>query len=344
MTEPATRTDVVERLANFEQDFDEFYHEPVPLLAVQLVGDAQEEITRLRAELEAARAALRRGEQVAAECEAVANNHRKGWRNEPATHAAMWDRAARDLRAALSPTPESGGTAGIVCSTHKSPEGLRCVAVPADRIIACRDALFETDADEAYHQLRMMVDPNCDVYRRTGDHWTDVQSVASGTAPQPPAVGASEAQFLLDRIAELEFCECGYDFMRDWMGHVEPAIARLRASLASQPPAVEGGALADIAAERRRQMEAEGWTPEHDDTHRNGEMAGAAACYVMYGLTIQNDSLRNRISNMARDLWPWSEHWWKPTNRRRDLVKAAALIVAEIERLDRAGQRQGGAG
>jgi hypothetical protein len=34
--------------------------------------------------------------------------------------------------------------------------------------------------------------------------------------------------------------------------------------------------------------------------------------------------------------WPWDLKWWKPTTPRRDLVKAAALIVAEIERLDRA--------
>lgn len=30
-----------------------------------------------------------------------------------------------------------------------------------------------------------------------------------------------------------------------------------------------------------------------------------------------------------------SRDWWKPKDRRRNLVKAGALIVAEIERLDR---------
>ncbi|MEB3421767.1 hypothetical protein VK682_24660 [Salipiger manganoxidans] len=38
-------------------------------------------------------------------------------------------------------------------------------------------------------------------------------------------------------------------------------------------------------------------------------------------------------------LWPWDRKWWKPTTPRRDLVKAGALIVAEIERLDRAALR-----
>lgn len=79
-------------------------------------------------------------------------------------------------------------------------------------------------------------------------------------------------------------------------------------------------AAVDVLAERRRQIEVEGWTPEHDDGHRHSELADAAACYAT------ND----------RTLWPWSAEWWKPTTRRRDLVRAAALILAEIERLDRA--------
>jgi len=39
-------------------------------------------------------------------------------------------------------------------------------------------------------------------------------------------------------------------------------------------------------------------------------------------------------------VWTWERAWWKPTTRRRDLVKAGALILAEIERLDRAAAPQ----
>lgn len=86
----------------------------------------------------------------------------------------------------------------------------------------------------------------------------------------------------------------------------------------------KAGPLADIRAERERQVLVEGWTPEHDDEHNSGEMAIAAACYADF------------TGNTARRMWPWSEQWWKPIDRRRDLVKAGALIVAELERLDRA--------
>ena len=99
-------------------------------------------------------------------------------------------------------------------------------------------------------------------------------------------------------------------------------------------------AIDDIAAERKRQIDQEGWHPSHDDAHSNGELAGAAACYAMHGVSIQNVALRQGVKAMVRDLWPWAQSWWKPTDRRRDLVKAGALIAAEIERLDREAQRR----
>lgn len=86
-------------------------------------------------------------------------------------------------------------------------------------------------------------------------------------------------------------------------------------------------AAADVLAERRRQIEVEGWTPENDDAFQAGDLAMAAACYA------QGESWP-----LVPRSWPWAGSWWKPTDRRRDLVKAGALILAEIERLDRASQ------
>lgn len=101
----------------------------------------------------------------------------------------------------------------------------------------------------------------------------------------------------------------------------------------------------EIAAERRRQIEEEGWTPEHDDRHRDGEMAQAAACYAACRQRVENVTtiVVPRDGSSAGWLrWPWSWSWWKPTTPRRDLIKAGALIVAEIERLDRRSRRATG--
>lgn len=89
----------------------------------------------------------------------------------------------------------------------------------------------------------------------------------------------------------------------------------------------------DVLDERRRQVEVEGWTLEHDDDHGGGQLAAAAAAYATAGR--QLDALGG-----PGPLWPWELQCWKPGTYRENLVKAGALILAEIERLDRISSRQ----
>lgn len=46
-----------------------------------------------------------------------------------------------------------------------------------------------------------------------------------------------EIIFLLDRLDELYLDDETYDLIRDWEGHVEPSIARLRIMLYDNKPA-----------------------------------------------------------------------------------------------------------
>lgn len=94
-------------------------------------------------------------------------------------------------------------------------------------------------------------------------------------------------------------------------------------------------AIEMIADERKRQIEEEGWTPEHDDSlNSDGELGNAAACYAMSEDTRDTETFDNRILNCV---WPWQRRWFKPTpdDRIRELVKAGAMIVAAIEQLQR---------
>lgn len=107
-----------------------------------------------------------------------------------------------------------------------------------------------------------------------------------------------------------------------------------RESLArASEPRAEGltDAARDVLAERQRQISAEGWTPEHDDEYRHHELAKAAACYAMAGTP----------HHIANAHWPWRADWWKPRDARRNRVKAAALLLADIERMDRAASKKG---
>jgi hypothetical protein len=92
-----------------------------------------------------------------------------------------------------------------------------------------------------------------------------------------------------------------------------------------------------VLAERRRQIEAEGWALEHDDKLELGELARAGAAYALNAAgwwLPQKPKSRNPVRNVM-NYWPWVQTWWRPTTPRRDLVKAAALILAEGEKFDR---------
>jgi hypothetical protein len=101
----------------------------------------------------------------------------------------------------------------------------------------------------------------------------------------------------------------------------------------------------DVLAERQRQVTAEGWWPEHDDKHVDHSLAIAAACYALGDRQDFHDSIFNEMFRVP-DLWPrgWHDSWWKPTDPRRNLVKAGALILAEIERIDRASAKEAAGG
>ncbi|MCT5423319.1 hypothetical protein LZK45_03185 [Pseudomonas aeruginosa] len=103
------------------------------------------------------------------------------------------------------------------------------------------------------------------------------------------------------------------------------ALSELKKVLAAAPGKEVPQAWIDVQAERRRQVEAEGWTPEHDDLYCAAELPRAAAAYILNGA---NDE--------APAIWPFSAKWWKPRDARSNYVRASALILAEIERLERA--------
>lgn len=95
--------------------------------------------------------------------------------------------------------------------------------------------------------------------------------------------------------------------------------------------------VGQICNERIRQIEAEGFSAEHDDEYTDGELVRAACCYATYAQDEghQRAAFRYAEAGRAPAGWRWPARWWKPKSRRRDLVRAAALLIAEIQRLDR---------
>jgi hypothetical protein len=126
--------------------------------------------------------------------------------------------------------------------------------------------------------------------------------------------------------------------LRLWVEQIV-AIQTLINNHAGQPPIkvvvpdIETG-IELIAKERQRQIEVEGWTPEHDAEHADGELGDAAMCYI--GTTLNEFAEYSGELSEPPYAWPWSNDWWKPSDDPvRNLVKAGALIAAEIDRIKR---------
>ena len=97
-------------------------------------------------------------------------------------------------------------------------------------------------------------------------------------------------------------------------------------------------AAQDVLKERARQQSQEGYTPEKDDGYGMGQLHLAAQSYLgCCAWRDRNFMHKTAILQNVPSTWPWPQFSWKPKNQRQDLVRAAALIIAEIERLDRKG-------
>lgn len=110
-------------------------------------------------------------------------------------------------------------------------------------------------------------------------------------------------------------------------GFVTTKLGDVTSFTLNQPPTTQ--AIVDVIAERRRQIEKEGYTPEKDDSYLNNELIRAALCYLW--------AVINSTKAFPAGQWPWDVEHWKPKPNRRMLVIAAALTLAEIERCDREG-------
>lgn len=176
-----------------------------------------------------------------------------------------------------------------------------------------------------------------------------VKKVMLSTPPRSHAAGVTEADFMRAMCNIGGRCSCAdgnYQWHNSACASVKPHAKAAAVLLASRPAPSEE-VIGEIAAERRRQIEVEGWGADHDDDHKDGSIAAAAACYALPSQAVGN---RTAAEWPTRGeccvqvpyekiplLWPrsWHPKWWKPKERRRNLVIAATLLVAEIERLDR---------
>jgi HAMP domain-containing protein len=114
-------------------------------------------------------------------------------------------------------------------------------------------------------------------------------------------------------------------------------IGRLRQELNTHRDGVIGATTAglDVLGERARQRRWEGYDDAHDDKHQDFALTSAAISYLMDARL--RGTTGHGFGESPPPDWPWEVTDWKTKKVRQSLVVAAALILADIERLDRAG-------
>ena len=242
---------------------------------------------------------------------------------EPVAYMHSVENDAGDQDYALSFAPDNFPLKGIggFRSVHVQPLYAQPVAAPAQPAKVVDEQKLKAAVDAVWeHQVifeRMSPLDRAEFHEVAG-------AVVAGYLDAAPAQPVAGEQALLtdEKVLELR---SKHGWAKETIRAIEAAI---RTEWGAQPVAGEPDALTDAArdvlAERRRQVKVEGWTPKHDDEHGNGEMALAAAAYAVVART-------DAGPREAPAWWPWDPEWWKPRDERRNLVRAAALLLAEIE-------------
>lgn len=84
----------------------------------------------------------------------------------------------------------------------------------------------------------------------------------------------------------------------------------------------------EIYSARVNQLEAHDHLIKNEDLYVGDQLLNAALVYI-------GDSVRHWTLDIHSPEWPWNLDSYNPRNPRCNLIRAAAFIVAEIERLDR---------
>ena len=95
--------------------------------------------------------------------------------------------------------------------------------------------------------------------------------------------------------------------------------------------------MKDVLNERGKHA-SHGFDDKHDDEHKNGEIACAAIAYALDAIPKLSAASALWVGAFAKAIEPWPIPFAR--SARTNLVYAAALLIAEIDRMDRAATKK----
>lgn len=148
------------------------------------------------------------------------------------------------------------------------------------------------------------------------------------------ATSAALMEWLGDALSNMDAMEGEQDA---WL---DPVFESAQATWPTAPPTMtaenpHGPAERDVLAERRRQISELGRDEGHDVMqNKPGDLSRAAASYALNaGQALDLADKTTPSTDTPPAFWPWAPQWWNPKTAREDLVRAGALILAEIDRM-----------
>ncbi|WP_238085274.1 hypothetical protein [Pseudescherichia vulneris] len=201
-------------------------------------------------------------------------------------------------------------------------------------MVAIMESISTTATDAWQRELQQKA-------RAEGIYFTANRLLAAwehGFIDSPDREVADVASMILSAVEMLPDATEG-DFNREFADEMLALIAKQLSNEVTPTKPILSRAIADIIAERQRQKEKKGYTESRDDNYLPGVLNLAGAAYAVHA------SLLPDAKRRAERLWPWPDagKYLNASSKdpRSSLVKAAALITAEIERIDRAQLRAG---
>ncbi|HFD4313414.1 TPA: hypothetical protein ACF3VE_002179 [Pseudomonas aeruginosa] len=209
---------------------------------------------------------------------------------------------------------------------HSVPEGL---AEFSQFLSAVMDAAGLVRYGRRSKELSEYLGAQCMKYRLSAP-----VAQAQHSVPEKVRTLLSRAQCEIEHLAECleNVCEDEEDFdVREDVADGRVVAADIAHMLAAAPDKEVPQAWLDVQAERRRQVEAEGYHGFRDSHYISYELSKAARAYI----EVSWHALSGGLPCKKPESWPWMAGF-KWSDGRTMLVKACALALAEIERLDRA--------
>jgi len=151
---------------------------------------------------------------------------------------------------------------------------------------------------------------------------------------QNPEVSTTKHTLTIKEVYDnLKDSKLGEEYFRDHPEDKKAILDHLKSGVPLENGFIQGittlFCLQEVASERIEQVVIHQHTPEKDDK-QSSELLQAAQAYFM--LSLESTPYLETERAIAVSMWPFDKESFKPSTKIKNLTKAAALLLAHLEK------------